>query len=471
MPPKSATTAYSNLFVAPLRQFQQKLLFWFNTIVVALLIVYCTTTIAVHGNFPYPTRDWVANSLFGFGMILICIYHYRCLYLDVKPSKFEDWLTYFTTIACFMLFPIVNVQWDLSRPLSFLWDGVMGVLVVFALNTLASWKTGLFVTIVMIANIFIAAYRLGFDYVYNIPGFEPVLLTAYLVAWPAVYLIAYLISLITVALNRRLYDLIPQAAEIIALHEREQQQLSGDMRLAQQVQYSFHPTKDAIEHPHYDAYGFNKPAQLLSGDYFDLFVIHDRLYFGIGDVSGHGIGGAFIANNVRILFHTYVRLGVTHIPTIIERINSEIFHRKAEQHKLMNMSLLLGYIEDHKVHIWGRHEQILHMTGLSTTKLINTHAHGTLLGVKDSVIDDLKRLELELGPQELLLFYTDGVTEHENVMNEPYGLDRLQWMLVDGMYQAYSLPSKQIVKSLLRDLEAWNPIGDDDTTLLVIRRK
>lgn len=462
---------YSDLFIQPLKIFKQKLLFWLNAIVAFLLIGYGAFTISLNGNFPYPLRDWIVNSLYVSAMVLMCVYHYRCVYLHIKPSPLEDWITMTTTFVCFIGSPIINVHIDLNRPISFLWSGSIGILVIFALTTLSTWRVGLATTFLMIANMAVAAQRLGWDYIYHIEGYKDIELRFYFAQWVIVYTLGYAISLITSAMLNQLHQLIPRAVDVMVRYEKTQQDLTSEFNAAQKVQVSLHPKKENVEHRLYDAYGFNKPAGQLSSDYFDLFVIGERLYFGIGDVSGHGIAGSYIANSARLLFTTYINLGVIDIPRILEQINCEINQRRHDSQRLMNMSLVLGYIENDELHLWGRHEQILHLHGMSSVSIINTHQHGTLLGVKDSILADIKELVIPLREQELILFYTDGATEHENHDQKPYGVERLQWMLTDGIYQAFSQPSKQIVKSILEDLHAWHPELKDDTTLLAIRRK
>ena len=75
---------------------------------------------------------------------------------------------------------------------------------------------------------------------------------------------------------------------------------------------------------------------------------------------------------------------------------------------------------------------------------------------------------LDLDPGDVLLLYTDGVTEAQNLQGEQYGTDRL----IDTAKKSLALPAKDIQTAVIKDVDEF--IGDasqlDDITLVIVVR-
>jgi len=108
-----------------------------------------------------------------------------------------------------------------------------------------------------------------------------------------------------------------------ALQERDQlaKALALELEMAAEIQRSLLPDEKQACFP---VYGVNIPAQELSGDFFDYFMLEDgSIYFNLGDVSGKGVTASLLMAKTSSLFHC---LGKREhdLSRLMEQINAEI---------------------------------------------------------------------------------------------------------------------------------------------------
>ena len=86
--------------------------------------------------------------------------------------------------------------------------------------------------------------------------------------------------------------------------EEELRQLESELELSQVVQRALLPTQ-VPSIPKYDIAAFSRPAQIVTGDYFDFLQFEDGTYgFVVGDVSGHGVSAGMLVTSLQTVFHT-----------------------------------------------------------------------------------------------------------------------------------------------------------------------
>jgi sigma-B regulation protein RsbU (phosphoserine phosphatase) len=110
------------------------------------------------------------------------------------------------------------------------------------------------------------------------------------------------------------------------------------------------------------------------------------------------------------------------------------------------------------------HNPPIHIgAGSGAVKLLS--AHGIALGVVDDIA--LESVKVPLGPGDLVVLYTDGVTEATNEKEEEYGIDRFTACVVAHS----SGTSREIREAVVRDVIAFagNQPQHDDITIMVLR--
>jgi len=142
----------------------------------------------------------------------------------------------------------------------------------------------------------------------------------------------------------------------------------------------------------------------------------------------------------------------------VDRMNSE---------KNMTLSIL-DYARG-TLKLSGQHEQMILVRHDGTLELIDTIDLGFPIGLDAEIIDFIDESMISLNPEDVVVLYTDGITEAENLDRQQYGLDRLCEVVRSHRHQS----AKGIQQAVIKDLIAY--IGQhtiyDDITLLVIKQK
>lgn len=244
--------------------------------------------------------------------------------------------------------------------------------------------------------------------------------------------------------------------------------LESELNYAKEVQKALFPRKEDIDEPNYDIYGYTIPtvSHKLSGDYFDIFQVKETIYFGIGDVSGHGLSSAIVSMLANKKFRLCIELKNTNLPSIIERIHNDIALEVGTY-----MSILLGYIDkSDNIHLYGRQESLIHCTR-EDVECHDINESGFLVGLPNFKKKDIPYFSISLNPGEFLLMYSDGITEAENSDETALGLKGLLSYVKTNKDYLMGLTSHEIVDNILSKVGEWSQGAvQDDRTLLVIRR-
>src|SRR5215208_5197476 len=107
--------------------------------------------------------------------------------------------------------------------------------------------------------------------------------------------------------------------------ESELRQLESELELSQIIQRALLP-QQVPSIPSYDIAAFSRPAQIVTGDYFDFLQFEDgRHGFVVADVSGHGVSAAMLMTSLQTVFHTLTPESDSPID-VLSRINRLYIH-------------------------------------------------------------------------------------------------------------------------------------------------
>jgi serine phosphatase RsbU (regulator of sigma subunit) len=108
---------------------------------------------------------------------------------------------------------------------------------------------------------------------------------------------------------------------------------------------------------------------------------------------------------------------------------------------------------------------LIYRARTSTTELVPTD--GTWLGIIDDLSGHLQDATATVEPGDVVLLFTDGITEATNATQEMFGEDRLREALV----RYADLGVDDIVQNIIRDVRAFMATQADDLTLVAMRRE
>ncbi len=249
--------------------------------------------------------------------------------------------------------------------------------------------------------------------------------------------------------------------------ERKTQVLERDLDKAREIQKSILPQHELFYHS-YELYGISLPDRIVGGDFFDYLQIEDdpeRLGVVIADAASKGLSAASEA----LYTSGALRMGFeyqTKISSLLSRINKLLNKTFSEEHFV---SLFYCELTDDKNGLviyanCGHNNPILLRAGSNRTESIE--ATGQILGPFPE--ERFKTENFLMKGGDVLLLYTDGVSEATNEQGEFYGEQRI----TDRLIEYRDRSSKEITSLILEDVQKFNSSGtqSDDKTIVTIKR-
>lgn len=269
--------------------------------------------------------------------------------------------------------------------------------------------------------------------------------------------------------ERLLAAMTSQAAisiENARLYEQEiqQQLINRELETARSIQASFLP--DSIpEYPGWDIAATWHPIRNVAGDFYDFYRLSDgRLAAVIADVSGKGIPAAlFMALSVTVLrFGMQMNLA----PEEVTRRANELII--SEQRSRMFATTFVSYITPENGAIefssGGHNPAIVYRADNQDCDYIT--ADGVAVGIFKEA--EYKRSSTTLRHGDILVLYTDGITEVINNDQEEFGEDRLEEIIMQNAHETADTLIALIMEAInifSEDQELF-----DDATLVIVKR-
>lgn len=240
--------------------------------------------------------------------------------------------------------------------------------------------------------------------------------------------------------------------------------IARDMEIAKQIQLSLLP-ESSPSFSGIEMAGRCVSAAQVGGDYYDYFVKNEQeLDILIADVSGHSVGAALIMAEVRTLLRAQTS-SPQNSSAVLQSLNRLLYEDLTRAELFITMFYAKYDASTGKLSYSnaGHNRPMLHRKNESSC--IELDAEGLIIGVKPSVIFEERNILLLSG--DLLLFYTDGLTEATNKDGEMFGVGRVCNLL--GTFE--NLPSNEIVDSLYQSVSDFtgSPILQDDISVVVLK--
>jgi len=248
---------------------------------------------------------------------------------------------------------------------------------------------------------------------------------------------------------------------------KDKVRLEKELETAKAVQENLFPT----DNPHYEDFditGFFDPAGECGGDWWGYILSRGKLLLFIGDVTGHGVPAALITATVRT-YCTNLELLKEVLPeqlfsprNILKNLNSMLVQSTSNSHV---MTFFVSEYDPQSRKLTfanaGHNLPWVYRKGKSKVEILK--ARGLRLGDVSSA--EFHERSVVLNEGDVILWYTDGLTEGENPDGRQYGKKRTKQILTETAH----LSSAEIQKAIIED--AYNFFADepkkDDITLVV----
>ncbi|HPS58076.1 MAG TPA: SpoIIE family protein phosphatase [Spirochaetota bacterium] len=271
--------------------------------------------------------------------------------------------------------------------------------------------------------------------------------------------------IIAVSINYVRYKLIRQEFFLRTELRKARDALWGEMKLAKKIQTSILPKNDRLGE--YQVAALMLPAEEVGGDYYDFFeTAAGEKWVTIGDVSGHGVESGLIMmmtqTSIVSVLDTNPGLQPSKLLSSINKIiRNNIIRLEVERY----MTLMAVHLSDKSITLAGKHTDMLILRGTdSSVEVISTE--GTWIGITDDIDECMKDVEIPINRCDIILLYTDGVTEAKNADGRLFGDENL----INSFKHHSKLPVNEIVQNILVDIVEYQQGQDDDITLLVIKK-
>jgi sigma-B regulation protein RsbU (phosphoserine phosphatase) len=267
-------------------------------------------------------------------------------------------------------------------------------------------------------------------------------------------------------------ELVRTLAEEASHRER----LNREIEIAKEVQEHLfpqvYPKVEGVE-----LAGFCRTAQQIGGDYYDFIALENgRLGIAIGDVSGKGISAALLMASIRSALHGLTYSGFLDLPVLMQSMNHIAYESSAD-----NRFTTFFFAEydpaTRQLHYVNAGHDAPILLRAAPAKLdgncdppcvcdvLNLDLGGPVLGVFPELAYQQGRLELKIG--DVLIAYTDGLSEAINAQYEEWGSERI----LQAAQETAQLPAREIVSQLINGADQFTAGApqNDDLTIIVVK--
>ncbi|MBS1493799.1 MAG: PP2C family protein-serine/threonine phosphatase [Bacteroidetes bacterium] len=247
----------------------------------------------------------------------------------------------------------------------------------------------------------------------------------------------------------------------------DKKKIESELRIAREIQIALLP-KNIPQVKDYDITATNIPALHIGGDYFDVIKLNEnKVALIIADVSGKGTPASLLMSNIQSAVHSYLKLyaeDTFDLESVTGKIN-ELIYENTPPEKFI--TFFWGILDT------NTHEfEYINAGHNPPFVLKNSHVDlldkgGFMIGIMDTGVI-YEKGKITLGDDDVLIFYTDGVTEAQNNLNEEYGDENL----ISFVKNIRGETSKTILTEITNSIDTFTKGMPqyDDITLIILKK-
>jgi serine phosphatase RsbU (regulator of sigma subunit) len=260
-------------------------------------------------------------------------------------------------------------------------------------------------------------------------------------------------------------ELSRKNAELQGLYHRLEgisRRMADELRLASNVQRSLLPAP--VQHGRLEIAREFIPFREIGGDYYDFIELGpDRVAVAIGDVMGKGVPAALMAANLKASVRAQVQGGDVAPEEVTRRVN-RLFWEVTPQGLFCSLFFAVFDLERGVLEYCNAGHHYPFVVRRDGTILDLTEG-GTVVGLAEE--SRYRRATLRLEAEDLVVLYSDGVTDHGSADGELFGVERLK----EAALRNRADTARIVLYSLLGEIQGWSAgtPAEDDTTLIVAK--
>jgi len=268
------------------------------------------------------------------------------------------------------------------------------------------------------------------------------------------------------------FNSMMQSVSGLIEEQRQRQRLENELSIAHEVQQQLFP-HSLPKLPGIELEAVCRPARVVSGDYYDFIRISPtHLGIALADISGKGISAALLMASLQAALRSDVlryREGQpgyhpSELSTaeIVSHLNRHLFRNTSDERYA---TVFFGVYDTETRRLTYTNAGHLPPIYISGGRVERLETGGMVVGLFSDVPFAQGTIEIE--PGGLLIAYSDGLIEPENVYGEEFGTERM----IELVKKNQGEPPQTIVGELMRAAEEWSgsPEQADDMTVVVAR--
>jgi serine phosphatase RsbU (regulator of sigma subunit) len=261
--------------------------------------------------------------------------------------------------------------------------------------------------------------------------------------------------------------------EITVLNDRlksENTRMSSELEVTRKIQQMLLPKdRELKEVVGLDIAGFMESAGEVGGDYYDVLQQDGRVKIGIGDVTGHGLESGVLMIMVQMAVRTLLAYDEPDPVRFLSAINRAVYDNVQRMKSDKNASLALLDYQEGMLKLSGQHEEMIVVRSNGSVERFDTIDLGFPIGLDVDITEFVAETLVQLYTGDVVVLYTDGITEAENMDKMLYGLERL----IEVVTVNWQGTAGEIRYAVIDDVRSH--IGEqkvfDDITLLILKQK
>lgn len=242
------------------------------------------------------------------------------------------------------------------------------------------------------------------------------------------------------------------------------ERMSNELDVASRIQKKILPA-DVDEIFGLEIAQYFEPAKEIGGDYYDYTILDDNVFsITIADVSGKGVPAAFLMALGRSVLRTLTLTGDFAPNENLNELNKIIYSDITED---MFITMIHSkYNKENKTLYYSNAGHNPLVVYRASTDSIELH---TVKGVAIGFLEEYKyrQGEIQLNKGDIVIFYTDGITEAENSNKEMFGLERLKEVIYNNKNKSPKELRKVILESINRFRKDYEQT--DDLTFVILK--
>ncbi len=241
------------------------------------------------------------------------------------------------------------------------------------------------------------------------------------------------------------------------------QRLDEELHLAREIQRLLLP-RQMPNSKHFDIAAINVPSQEVGGDYYDFVDLRNGVIgVAIGDIAGKGIPGAMLMSNLQATGRA-AAIRSTSTKQVMEELNNQIT-RSTTVEKYATFFYAILWPEKKLTYTNAGHNYPLLCR--DDGDICELRQSNLVVGVREGITYDEHAVPLRAG--DVIIFYTDGITEAANANWEEFGVERLCEVIRRHRHGSAENLRNMIYRAVLQF--AGEAAQSDDLTLVVVKVK